>query len=53
MYAKDAYLNTGDNYLFKLYYELGVKAEECDYYGRDLYYYLEGGEGVSFEKLIE
>lgn len=53
MYAKDTYLNKGDNFLFKLFYKLGIKPEECDYYGRDLYYYLDLHGGISLTDLIE
>lgn len=40
MYAKEAYLKSGDNELFKLFESLGLSVQECDYMGRDLTYYL-------------
>lgn len=41
MYAKDAYINSGDNTLYKLYKKLGLNEELEDYRGHDLYYYLD------------
>ena len=40
MYAKNAYLNTGDTELLKRVYALGIKPEEIDYEGLNLYDYI-------------
>lgn len=40
MYAKDAFLHTGDATLMKLYLQLGLKAEDRDYRGKNLYDYI-------------
>lgn len=41
MYAKEAYRNTGDNSLFKLYISLGLSKDIQDYNGFNLAHYLE------------
>jgi len=41
MYAKNAYLNHNDTELLEKIYELGVKPEEEDYLGLDLFSYIE------------
>lgn len=46
MYAKNTYLEHDDTTLLKRMYELGVKPEETDYMGYDLYYYIEDVEAV-------
>lgn len=40
MYAKNTYLNTGDTELLKRMYALGIRPEETDYEGLDLYDYI-------------
>lgn len=40
MYAKNTYLDHNDVDLLKKIYELGIKPEEKDYLGLDLYYYI-------------
>ena len=39
MYAKDAFLTYGDDYLIKLYLDLGISPLEEDYAGHNLYFY--------------
>lgn len=41
MYAKNTYLNTGDSTLFELMLEKGIRPEEADYMGYDLFYYIQ------------
>ncbi len=41
MYAKNAYLNTGDIELLEKINVMGIKPEEKDYLGLDLYQYIE------------
>lgn len=50
MYAKDAYKDTGDNTLFRLYKELGLSEFTSDYQGHNLKYYMQK-EGISMEEL--
>ncbi len=45
MYAKASYAKTGDSRLFKLFYDLGLKMEQCDYADHDLKYYCQK-EGI-------
>lgn len=41
MYAKEAYKNTGDNTLFKMYKQMGLSEFDCDYENHNLLYYLD------------
>lgn len=41
MYAKNTYLDHGDTTLLKEIYSCGVRPEEMDYMGYDLFYYIE------------
>ena len=40
MYAKNTYLNTEDSSLFEMMLGKGITAEETDYMGYDLYFYI-------------
>lgn len=51
MYAKDAALHYGDNELFRLYMDLGLKPTQQDHYGHDLVYYLEK-DGYTIDKFM-
>ncbi|MCR5183295.1 MAG: ankyrin repeat domain-containing protein [Opitutales bacterium] len=51
MYAKDAYLNTGDNTLFKRFYNLGLSPKTKDFSDRDLYFYLKK-QNLSLRELL-
>lgn len=53
MYAKDAYCNKRNINIFKMYAELGITAEECDYSGKNLYYYLEKESEEDISKMKE
>lgn len=44
MYAKNTYLNHDDATLLEKVYQLGIRPEETDYMGLDLYYYIEDVE---------
>lgn len=47
MYAKDAYRNSGNIELFRMFYELGVDINACDYDGKNLDDYMrENGRTV-------
>jgi methionyl-tRNA formyltransferase len=44
MYAKDAFYNTGDMELFKLFIQLGLSVMECDYNRKNLINYIQYNE---------
>lgn len=44
MYAKDAYVNTGDDTLFRLFYKMGLSAYEYDYNQKNLLDYIKENE---------
>lgn len=52
MYAKEAYRNTGDNTLFKIYHNLGLSEKEVDYDSHDLLYYIDK-DGITLEELVK
>ena len=52
MYAKNTYLDHDDTTLLKRMYELGVKPEETDYMGYDLFYYIEDVEAVKKDTIL-
>ncbi len=52
MYAKEAYLRTGDNGLFKLFINLNLSVKEKDYLNRDLISYI-NKQNITFEQLME
>lgn len=41
MYAKNTYLNTSDSSMLELMLEKGIKPDETDYMGYDLFYYIQ------------
>ena len=51
MYAKEAYKDSGDNTLFRLYKELGLREEQEDIKGNNLLYYI-NKEAVKLEDLL-
>lgn len=51
MYAKNTYLDHDDLSLLEQIYELGIKPEEEDYMGYNLFYYIENVESVKKEKI--
>lgn len=51
MYAKDAYKKYGDNTLYLFYKKLGLSERTKDFYGHDLFFYMEK-EGITVEELI-
>lgn len=52
MYAKNTYLNTGDIELLKRVYALGIKPEETDYEGLDLYDYIKELDDAKKEVIV-
>lgn len=44
MYAKDTYVNTGDDTLFRLFYKMGLSAYEYDYNQKNLLDYIKENE---------
>ena len=50
MYAKEAWLRTSARDLFDLYVSLGLDIERCDYYGKNVYDYLDNSDR---EKLLK
>ena len=50
MYAKEAYINSGDNTLFKLYIKMGLSEKSRDFNEHDLLYYL-SVDGLSMDSL--
>lgn len=51
MYAKEAYIRYGDSQLFKMYKRLGLREDQSDYSGHDLFYYLEK-DGIQIKELV-
>lgn len=51
MYAKEAYLLSGDNSIFKMFYQCGLNEHISDYSGKNLLYYLKVNE-ISLEELL-
>lgn len=51
MYAKDAYIRTGDNSLFKYYRAKGISEYKKDYAGKNLLQYIEEAE-IRMEDLL-
>lgn len=51
MYAKDAYLNTGDKTVFRELMSMGLRVDECDYAGHNLEFYV-NRNGRSLEELM-
>lgn len=52
MYAKNTYLDHDDVTLLKRIYKLGIKPEETDYMGYDLFYYIEDIEAEKKEVIL-
>lgn len=50
MYAKDAYLKTGDSELLMLYMELGISPDFKDYRGKNLWDYINRDNTITEEK---
>lgn len=51
MYAKEAYVLSGDNSIFKMLYKCGLNEFTSDYKGNDLLYYLKENK-ISLEELL-
>lgn len=51
MYAKDAYIKSNDNTLFKLYKRMGLSEYDKDYNGHDLLYYIRYNN-IEFSELV-
>ncbi len=51
MYAKEAYKNSGDNTLFKLFANMGLSVRKRDYMERDLLSYI-AEENITLEELM-
>lgn len=52
MYAKNTYLNHDDTTLLEKVYRCGVRPEETDYMGLDLFYYIEDIEPKKKEEIL-
>ena len=52
MYAKEAFLKCGNKELFNLFYNMGLKVEEKDFYNKDVVQYLEESE-YKLQDIIE
>lgn len=52
MYAKNTYLNHDDTTMLEYIYDLGIRPEEKDYMGYDLFYYIEDIEQSKKDEIL-